>query len=98
MLKRLFNTKVRIESVEKKLSDENLWVSEYKLWNEVWASISIKDISARRTLYLFAIKWRRDFPREFRVVIKDRIFTPTQQPIIEPSQDLVLFHATEIKL
>jgi hypothetical protein len=94
MPKRLFNTKIKIESLEKKLSTENLWIYEYKFWNEVWASISIKDISAKRVLYLFAIKWKCDFPSEFRVVVKDRIFTPTQPPIIEPAQDLVLFHAT----
>jgi hypothetical protein len=93
MLKRLFNTKVRIESLEKKLSDENLWISEYKLWNQVWASISIKDISTRRTLYLFAVRWRRDFPKEFRVVVKDKIFKPTQPPILDSERGLVLFHA-----
>ncbi|MDR1982795.1 MAG: hypothetical protein LBQ08_03300 [Holosporaceae bacterium] len=91
---RLFNTKIKIETLEKKLSQDNLWVSEYKFWNEVWASISIKDISSRRVLYLFTIKWKHDFPCEFRVSIKDKIFTPTQLPIVEPSQDLILFHAT----
>ncbi|MDR1551672.1 MAG: hypothetical protein LBS14_03280 [Holosporaceae bacterium] len=94
MPKRLFNTKIKIESFEKRLSLDNLWISEYNLWKEVWASVSIKDISAKRVLYLFAIKWRHDFPKEFRVVIKDRIFMPTQRPIVEPSQDLVLFHAS----
>ncbi|MDR0678311.1 MAG: hypothetical protein LBF44_02115 [Holosporaceae bacterium] len=91
---KLFNTKVKIETLEKKLSKDNLWISEYKPWNEIWASISIKDISSRRVLYLFTIKWKRDFPREFRVVVRDRIFIPTQSPIFEPSRDLVLFHAT----
>jgi hypothetical protein len=94
MLKRLFNTRVKIETVEKKLSVDNLWVSEYKLWKEVWDSISLKDISSRRVLYLFSIRWKQEFPREFRVVVKDIIFTPTQFPIIEPSQDLIMFHAT----
>ena len=93
MLKRLFNTKVRIEAAEKKLSDDNLWISEYKLWKEVWASISIKDISSKRVLYLFTIKWKHDFPHEFRAIVNDRVFTPTQFPVIEPSQDLILFHA-----
>jgi hypothetical protein len=94
MLARLFNTRVRIESVERKLSDENLWVSEYTLWKEVWASISIKDITAKKVIYMFTIKWKQDFPREFRVMVKDKIFTPTQFPIIDPAQDLILFHAT----
>ncbi|MDR2765944.1 MAG: hypothetical protein LBB63_00560 [Holosporaceae bacterium] len=94
MFRKLFNTKVRVEALEKHLSDSNLWISEYKPWKEVWASITIKDISARRTLYLFALKWTVDFPREFRVVLKDKIFLPTQFPVVEPANDLVLFHAT----
>ncbi|MDR2724449.1 MAG: hypothetical protein LBB25_04625 [Holosporaceae bacterium] len=93
MLKRLLNTRIKIEIVEKKLSDDNLWILEHKLWREVWASISLKDISSRRVLYLFTVKWKCDFPREFRVIVKDKIFTPTQFPIMEPSQDLILFHA-----
>ncbi|MDR0580725.1 MAG: hypothetical protein LBG04_01255 [Holosporaceae bacterium] len=94
MLRRLFNTRVKIEIIEKKLSDDNLWVSEYKLWKEIWASISLKDISSRRVLYLFSVRWKQEFPREFRAVVKDVVFTPTQFPIMEPSQDLILFHAT----
>ncbi|MDR0677209.1 MAG: hypothetical protein LBF57_00845 [Holosporaceae bacterium] len=93
MMKKLFNTRVRIEALERKLSADNLWVSEYKLWSEVWAAISIKDISSKRVLYLFTLKWKEDFPRDFRVVIKDRIFIPTQSPIVEPENDLILFHA-----
>ncbi|MDR0555394.1 MAG: hypothetical protein LBG20_00035 [Holosporaceae bacterium] len=96
MRKRLFNVKVRIETLEKKLSAENLWVHEYSLWKEVWAAVSLKDISSTRALYLFTVRWSRDFPKEFRVVIKDKIFKPTQRPMMEPSQDLVLFHVTEI--
>ncbi|MDR1375202.1 MAG: hypothetical protein LBJ45_00095 [Holosporaceae bacterium] len=93
MFKNLFNTKVKIEALEKKLSADNLWVSEYRLWKEVWASISIRDISSRRVLYLFRVKWLKDFPRDFRVVLKDKTFIPTQAPIAEPANDLVLFHA-----
>jgi hypothetical protein len=84
---------VKIETVEKKLSDDNLWTQEYKPWKEVWASISLKDISSRRVLYLFSIRWKQEFPRKFRAIVKDMVFTPTQFPIIEPSQDLILFHA-----
>jgi len=93
MPRKIFDTKVRIESVEKKLSEENLWVSEYSLWKEVWASVAIKEISSRRALYLFSIQWQQDFPRNFRVVMKDKIFTPTQFPVIEPSRNMILFHA-----
>ncbi|MDR1561241.1 MAG: hypothetical protein LBS23_02700 [Holosporaceae bacterium] len=94
MFNNLFNTKIKIETIEKKLSNDNLWILEYKLWKEVWASITIKDISSRRALYLFVIRWKRDFPTDFRVVIKDKIFTPTQFPVVEPAKDLLMFHAT----
>jgi hypothetical protein len=94
MQKRLFATRVKIEILEKRLSSENLWISEYKPWKEVWASVSLKDISTRRALYIFAVKWRGDFPREFRAVVNDKIFMPTQMPAQEISQDLILFHAT----
>jgi head-tail adaptor len=93
MKKRLFNTKIKVEKMEKKLSAENCWVSEYVFWKEVWASISIKDISSKRVLYLFVIKWREDFPNLFRIKINEKIFTPTQSAILDPSSDLVLFHA-----
>jgi hypothetical protein len=79
--------------LERKLSAENLWISEYKPWGDVWASITIKDISAKRALYLFAIRWMCNFPREFRVVVGDKIFAPTQPPVFEPSQNLILFCA-----
>ncbi|MDR1333862.1 MAG: hypothetical protein LBJ71_01440, partial [Holosporaceae bacterium] len=84
--------RVKIETLERKLSKENLWVSEYKLWKEVWAAISIKDISSRRTIYMFTIKCRGDFPCEFRVLLNDKVFIPTQKPAVD--QDIILFHAT----
>jgi hypothetical protein len=94
MFKKLFNTRVKVEALEKRLSDNNLWISEYKPWKEVWASITLKDISTRRTLYLFTMKWTTDFPKEFRVIIKDKVFLPIQFPVVEPTNNLVLFHAT----
>jgi hypothetical protein len=92
-MRKLFNTKVKIEEKKTKLSDDNLWISEYELWHELWSSIFIKDISSRRALYFFIVKWKRDFPRNFRVRIEDKIFTPTQVPIFNPSDDTTLFHA-----
>lgn len=94
MRKTLFNTKVTIEKMEKTLSKENAWVSEYSFWKELWASVFLKDISPRRTLYFFTIKWNRDFPSIFRVKINDKIFMPTQLPIADTSKDEILFHAT----
>jgi hypothetical protein len=94
MTKKMFCTRTRIEIPEKKLSSENLWITEYKYWKEVWAAISIKDISPKRTVYIFAVKWRGDFPREFRAVVNNNIFTPTQIPAEESCKDLILFHAT----
>jgi hypothetical protein len=93
-MRNLFNTKVKIEAADRKLSKSNVWILEYVYWNELWASIFIKDISARRALYLFVIKWRKDFPDDFRVVLNDKIFTPTQPPVRDPAKDLILFHAT----
>ncbi|MDR1235500.1 MAG: hypothetical protein LBJ96_00680 [Holosporaceae bacterium] len=96
MQNKLFTTRVKIEILEKKLSAENSWISEYKPWKEIWAAISLKNISRKGALYIFAVKWRGDFPREFRAIINDRIFMPTQTPASEISEDLILFHATTI--
>ncbi|MDR1361867.1 MAG: hypothetical protein LBJ16_01465 [Holosporaceae bacterium] len=92
-MRNLFNTKITIEKVEKKLSECNVWIPEYVYWNQLWASILIKDISARRALYLFVIRWRKDFPNDFRVTLGDKIFTPTQQPFYDPAKDVLMFHA-----
>ncbi|MDR3151220.1 MAG: hypothetical protein LBT67_00010 [Holosporaceae bacterium] len=93
-MRNLFNTKVKIETAEKKLSESNVWILEYVYWNDLWASIFIKDISARRALYLFVIKWRKDFPDNFRIALNGKIFMPTQLPVRDPAKDLILFHAT----
>jgi hypothetical protein len=94
MRKTLFNTKVKIEKKEKALSKENVWVSDYVFWKELWASVFLKDISPRRTLYFFTIKWNQDFPTAFRVKINNKIFTPIQLPVVDTSKDEILFHAT----
>ena len=93
MLKPLTSTKVRIEKLEKVLSEKNTWESKYVFWQEVWASIQLKDISVTKASYLFAIKWKGNFPREFRVVINDKIFMPTQIPSVDFRNDLIIFHA-----
>jgi hypothetical protein len=41
---------------------------------------------------MFAIKWKGDFPREFRALLNDKIFIPTQKPAVD--RDMILFHAT----
>lgn len=93
MWNRLTSTKVKIEKLEKTLSEKNTWESKYIFWNEVWASIQLKDITVTKALYLFAIKWKGDFPRQFRVVVNNRIFMPTQTPSIDFRNDLIIFHA-----
>ncbi|GHU12725.1 hypothetical protein FACS189449_06940 [Alphaproteobacteria bacterium] len=93
MKRKLFDRKVKIEIAERKLSKDNAWFSEYVHWNELWASISLKDISARRVLYFFTVKWRRNFPNNFRVLVDDKVFLPTQPPVVDPSNDCVVFHA-----
>ena len=94
MFKHAFNTKVKIEVLKKTLSADNVWISEYVPWGEAWASVSVKYISSKGALYLFEVKWKKDFPRAFRVIMNDKVFIPTQSSITEPSNDLILFHAT----
>jgi hypothetical protein len=91
--KQLFNTKIQIEKLNEKLSDDNRWFSEYIFWKEMWASVSLKDISSKQALYLFAIKWKQDFPQKFRVKINEKIFMPTQSAIVDPANETILFHA-----
>lgn len=94
MKKTLFNTKVTVEKIEKKLSEENIWFSEYIFWKELWASVILKEISTKRTLYIFIIKWNQSFPSSFRIKINNKIFIPTQPPVVDVSRDEILFHAT----
>ncbi|MDR2681436.1 MAG: hypothetical protein LBB29_00070, partial [Holosporaceae bacterium] len=55
--------------------------------------ISIKYVAIKKVIYFFTIKWRRHFPNNFRIVVDDEIFVPTQPPIADPSNDYVMFHA-----
>ncbi|MBR1733961.1 MAG: hypothetical protein IJ730_00685 [Alphaproteobacteria bacterium] len=90
---KVFNTKITIEKLNEKLSDDNRWISEYENWQETWASVSLKAITSKQALYLFIIKWKQDFPTKFRVKINEKIFMPTQPPIVNPANDTILFHA-----
>ena len=92
-MKKQFYNKVKIETEIKKLSSEGLWVTNYEFWKELWASIVIKEISSSRVVYLFQIKWRGEFPKNFRVIMEDRIFSPTQPPVTDVIGDSILFHA-----
>lgn len=91
--KQLFNTKIQIEKLNEKLSDDNRWISEYVFWKEIWASVSLKDISSKRASYLFTVKWKQDFPQKFRVKINEKVFMPTQSAIVDPENESILFHA-----
>jgi hypothetical protein len=90
---KLFNTKIKIERLEKTLSEKNCWTSKYIFWKDVWASVMVKDITSKKALFFFVVKWKQDFPTSFRVKIGDKIFMPTQSPVVDPSNDTVLFHA-----
>ncbi|MDR3179433.1 MAG: hypothetical protein LBT70_00855 [Holosporaceae bacterium] len=96
MSKKLFNKKIKIEIIKQKLSSDNVWIPEYILWNELWASASIKYVSVRRVIYFFIIKWRKYFPNNFRITMDDKNFMPTQIPIVDPSNDYIMFHAAQI--
>ncbi len=93
MPKRLFNTKIKIEKLEKKLSENNTWKSEFLPWQELWASIQLGNITITKTNYIFRVKWRGEFPKKFRVIINDVIFLPTQMVAIDLKNDMVIFHA-----
>lgn len=93
MKRRFFNNKITIEKEEKFLDENNIWNTKYTFWKNLWASILLKEISSRRQLYLFCIRWMRDFPSNFRVKIGDKIFVPTQFPALDPPNGVILFHA-----
>lgn len=93
MPKHAFHTKIKIETLQKHLSCDNLWMMKFVPWREVWASVLIKYVSSKGALYLFKVRWRGDFPQEFRIVMGSTVFRPIQSPIVDPSQDLILFHA-----
>ena len=94
MKKRPLNTKIKIEKLEKQLDKNNCWVSEYTPWKEIWTSMSIKYISSTKIVYVFIVKWRRNFPQKFRVRLNDEIFTPMNKLAIDHSSNLIIFHAT----
>lgn len=93
MMERQFNTKIKIEKLEKRLSENNVWKSEFIPWQELWASIRLGNIAITKTNYIFRVKWRGDFPKKFRVVVNDVIFFPTQMVAIDLKNDEVIFHA-----
>ena len=92
-MRRLFNTKVRIEKLEETLLENNTWKSEYVFWKDVWASIQLKNVTVNDARYLFIMKWKGDFPKKFRVIINGRIFMPTQKVVIDFQNDLIIFQA-----
>lgn len=89
----MFSTKIKIEKLEKKLSENNTWKSEFVFWNELWASIELGNIAITKTNYIFKVRWRGAFPENFRVVVNDVIFVPTQTVAVDIKNDLVIFHA-----
>ena len=89
----LFSTKVRIEELQTTLSENNTWEENCVPWRDVWASIQLKSIGVTKSLYLFIVKWKGEFPKKFRVVFQDKIFIPTQEASFDYKNDLVIFHA-----
>lgn len=88
-----FNNRVKIEKLTKSLSVDNTWVSSYAKFADVWAAINVKELTAKKCLYLFTIQWRENFPNNFRVMINDSTFIPTQIPIVDFKNNVILFHA-----
>lgn len=89
----MLSTKIKIEKLEKKLSENNTWKSEFVFWNELWASIELGNIAITKTNYIFKVRWRGVFPENFRVVVNNVIFVPTQIVAVDIKNDLVIFHA-----
>ena len=94
MQDKAFNVKVKVEKLEKVLAEDHTWKTNYVPWKEVWASIQLKDITITKGHYLFAIKWKGDFPVEFRVIFRNTVFTPTQQVVVDFKNEVLTFHAT----
>ncbi len=93
MTERLFNTKIKIEKLEKTLSEINTWKSKFVPWQELWASIQLSNIAITKTNYIFRVKWRGEFPKKFRVIVNNVVFIPTQLVAIDLKNDMVIFHA-----
>ena len=89
----MLHTKVIIEKLEKKLSENNTWKSEFIFWNELWASIELGNVAITKTNYIFKVRWRGEFPEKFRVVVNDVVFVPTQTAAVDIQNDMVIFHA-----
>ncbi len=93
MAERLFDTKIKIEKLDKKLSENNTWKSEFLPWQELWASIQLGNIAITKTNYIFRVKWRGEFPKKFRVLVNNVKFLPTQMVAVDLKNDIVIFHA-----
>ena len=93
MTERIFNTKIKVEKSETKLSENNTWKSEFLPWQELWASIQLGNIAITKTNYIFRVKWKGEFPKKFRVIVNGVVFLPTQMAAIDLKNDMVIFHA-----
>ncbi len=89
----MLHTKVIIEKLDKKLSENNTWKSEFIFWNELWASIELGNVAITKTNYIFKVRWRGEFPEKFRVVVNNVVFVPTQTVAVDIQNDMVIFHA-----
>ncbi len=93
MRRTFFNNRITIEKEEKVLSSDNVWISKYTEWKSMWASVLLRDLSKKNAVYLFCVRWINDFPTNFRIKIGDKMFIPTQLPVLDPPTGTILFHA-----
>lgn len=91
---KFFYTKITIEIPEFKLTETNEWYKKYKIWKEIWAQVKLKNVSRAGGVYFFCIDNISDFPEDFRVVMNNKIFVPTQLPIEDNATNKLIFHAT----
>ena len=92
-MKKTFNAKIKIEE---ELTSENLWTLHYSAWKELWASASIKEISSAGAVYLFQIKWRGKFLKNFRIIFQNDVLIPIQPVLFDRANDDIFIRAKTV--
>ena len=87
------HTKVNIYTVTRTLNEVNRWKYHKDLWRPVWATIQIRNIASIQQKLLFTLLWMPNFPQKFQVEYEGKLYKPMQQPIIDKSSNIIIFHA-----
>lgn len=87
------DVRIAIQSIEKRLNENNVWQTKYNLWGSAWATMQMKNLASKEQKYLFIMQWMPNFPQNFQIICNDEIFKPTQAPMISRQHNMILFHA-----